>query len=100
LAVIPRLSRGEYSVIVVGAGYSPPRPIYVSRDQAIEMKVISPVDAASLLMAIGAVVIGLLIAGRPWLVTSPVRALARGVIAAGARGRYEIGRLRPGGWGR
>jgi hypothetical protein len=77
-ATIPRLSRGEYSVVVVGAGYSPPRPIYVSRDQAIEMKVITTIDVASLLSVIGAVVVTLLLIGRPFLVTTPYRLAVRG----------------------
>jgi hypothetical protein len=80
-ATIPRLSRGEYSVSVIGAGYSPPRPIYVSRDQEIEMKVITLFDVASLLLVVGTVVVTLMLIGRPYLVTTPYRLVKRGIRA-------------------
>jgi hypothetical protein len=72
-AVIPRLARGEYSVAVIGAGYSPPRPILVSRDQVVSLEVISLLDVALVLSVIGTTVIGLILIGRPFLITTPVR---------------------------
>jgi hypothetical protein len=72
-AVIPRLARGEYSVAVIGAGYSPPRPIMVSRDQVVSLEVISLLDVALVLGVMGSTVIGLILIGRPFIVTRPVR---------------------------
>jgi hypothetical protein len=70
---IPRIPRGDYTVSVIGGGYSPPRPIRISRDQVIQMEVISHVDAALAIGAASFVAFGLVIAGRPFLVTAPVR---------------------------
>jgi len=72
-ATIPRLPRGEFSVSVVGAGYSPPRPITVSRDQVVDLKVISPLDVLLVLSLMGIAVVGLVLIGRPFLVTNPAR---------------------------
>lgn len=72
-ATIPRLPRGEFSVSVVGAGYSPPRPIMVSRDQVVDLKVISMLDVLLVLSLMGIAVVGLVVIGRPFLVTNPAR---------------------------
>jgi hypothetical protein len=72
---IDRLPRGEYTVSVMNGGYSPPRPIHVSRDQDVQLKVVSMIDVASLMLTVGAVVLGLILIGRPFLVTRPIRAL-------------------------
>lgn len=71
--VIPRLPRGEYTVSVLNAGYSPPRPILVSRSQVIDLEVISKLDFLLVMGAAGTVVIGLILVGRPYLVTHPAR---------------------------
>lgn len=71
--VIPRLPRGEYSVSVMGGGYSPPRPIMVSRGQEVDLKVISELDVLLLISLVGVAVLGLVIIGRPFLVTRPAR---------------------------
>ena len=73
--VVPRLPRGEYQVSVVGAGYSPPRPIMVSRDQIVDLEVISHLDIA-LVLSMGVLAVsGLLIIGRPFLILTPFRVL-------------------------
>lgn len=74
--VIPRLPRGEYAVSVVGGGYSPPRPIRISRDQAVQLEVISQLDVLLLAGTASAVVVGLMIAGRPFIVTKPLSLIA------------------------
>jgi hypothetical protein len=84
--LIPRLPRGEYAVSVVGAGYSPPRPIMVSRDQVVELEVISHLDVALVLSMAVFAVSGLLILGRPFLVLTPLRVI-RELLA-------HLGRLR------
>jgi hypothetical protein len=87
-AVIPRLPRGEYNVSVVGAGYSPPRPIMVSRDQVVELEVISHLDVALVLALAVMAVSGLLIIGRPFLVLTPLR-LVRELVAHLRRPRWR-----------
>jgi hypothetical protein len=74
--LIPRLARGDYIVHVNGGGYSPPRPIRISRDQVVQLEVISHLDA---LLAVGtatSAAAGLIIAGRPHLITRPVSYIA------------------------
>jgi hypothetical protein len=67
------LPRGEYQVSAVGPGFSPPGPLMLTRDQVVEMKIVTYLDmavAAVVLMAIG---FGLLFIGRPQLIIVPVR---------------------------
>ena len=71
--IIPRLPRGEYTVSVLNAGYSPPRPIMISRSQVIDLEVISKLDLLLVMGAAGTAVIGLILIGRPFLVTHPAR---------------------------
>jgi hypothetical protein len=76
-AIIPRLPRGDYEVSVVGGGYSPPRPIRISRDQTVLLEVISQRDAMVFGGVAVSVVAGLVLAGRPFIVTASVAALSR-----------------------
>jgi hypothetical protein len=71
--VLPLLPRGDYKVSVVGAGYSPPRPVTLSRDQVVELEVVTLLDVSVLGGAVVAFLLGLLIAGRPGIVTFPFR---------------------------
>lgn len=73
---MPRLARGEYLISVEGGGYSPPRPIRVSRDQTVQLEVVSSLDLMLLVGTASMVGIGLIVAGRPFLVTAPIRFLA------------------------
>jgi len=88
--VIPRLPRGEYAVSVLGAGYSPPRPIMVSRSQAIDLEVISKLDVLLVLSFAGCSVLGLLIIGRPFLVVRPWNFL-RTIVTTPATTRWRGG---------
>jgi hypothetical protein len=69
---IPRLPRGDYQVSVIDGGYSPPRPIRISRDQIVELEVISRLDVLLLGGVISIVVASLVVAGRPFIVTRPI----------------------------
>jgi hypothetical protein len=89
-AFIPALARGEYQVSVIGPGYSPPRPIAVSRDQESEMKVFSYLDMAVCGAVIAGFAFGLLFLGRPKLLSprfvlgwawNEIQRQSRGVLA-------------------
>jgi hypothetical protein len=69
---IPRLPRGDYLITVVGGGYSPPRPLRISRDQVVQLEVISHLDFALMGGAALSVAVGLLVIGRPFIVTRPI----------------------------
>ena len=77
IATIPRLPRGDYDVSVVGGGYSPPRPIRISRDQVVQLEVISQRDAMVFGGVVFIVVASLVLAGRPFIVTTPFRFLVQ-----------------------
>jgi hypothetical protein len=68
---VPSLARGLYRVSTEGAlGIPLEVPVQVSRNQQIELKVISWVDLLCLLAVALTLGVGLLVAGRPWLLTS------------------------------
>ena len=71
-AYIGYIPRGDYTVKVVGGGYSPDRPIRISRDQVVELQVISRLDFGLMIGAAAFVAIGLITLGRPFLVTKPI----------------------------
>jgi hypothetical protein len=58
------LPRGQYGVRVEAAGYSFSRPIWLSRDQVVPLKVISPLDVSVVLGTLAALAVGLLLLGR------------------------------------
>ncbi len=64
---IAALPRGNYQVKVVASGISFERPVAVSRNQEVELKVISWLDILLAGLALGGVTIGLLVARRPHL---------------------------------
>jgi hypothetical protein len=72
-ATLASLPRGTYDVKVVAPGVSFTRPVSVSRNQEVELKVISYLDMALAFFALAGLAIGLLLARRPHL----VRALGR-----------------------
>jgi hypothetical protein len=61
------LPRGPYRVQVVSSGYSTELPIWLSRDQVVDVQVISYVDLTVILGALTALGLGLLLVGRPTL---------------------------------
>ena len=75
-ASVPLLPRGEYHVRILGGGYSPETPVALSRDQTVELKVISVTDAAFVGGIGGAVALGLLLIGRWRLMRDKLRVLA------------------------
>jgi hypothetical protein len=64
---LPSLPRGTYNVKVVASGVSFTRPVSVSRNQEVELKVISWLDMILAALALSALAIGLLVARRPHL---------------------------------
>ena len=85
--VISSLARGSYSARVIGAGGSaPPTPTHLSRDQDIELLVFSYLDMGVLFGAGLVVSLGLLLLGRPYLLT---RATAFGSRIIPGRRRVE-----------
>lgn len=62
-----RLPRGDYRVSVTGPGFSPPRPISLSRGQVVQLDVISDLDMALAFACFVLVAAGLLLLGRPAL---------------------------------
>jgi hypothetical protein len=72
--VMVPLPRGKYLVSVTGAGFSPPQPIALSRDQTVDLEVISYLDMAVALTFLGSCAVGLLVFGRPQLL-HPLRRL-------------------------
>ena len=71
------LPRGEYQLSVVGPGFSPFRPLSLSRTQAIDLEVITYTDMAVVMGLFAAFVFGLLFAGRPGLLLYPFRMFGR-----------------------
>ena len=61
------LPRGEYKVRVEATGYSVERPVWLSRDQAVDLQVVSPVDFAIVFGGLASVAIALVVVGRPSL---------------------------------
>jgi hypothetical protein len=67
------LPRGEYQVSAMGPGFSPPAPLMLTRDQVVDMKIISYVDMAFAGMVLAVIAFGLLFFGRPQLLLVPIR---------------------------
>lgn len=83
---LPALPRGDYTVAVETSGMAPPRPVALSRNQEVELKVITHVDMALVGGVLTAIAIGLLVARRPELRRLPVRR-RRGRRAPAVEGR-------------
>ena len=66
--VLPRLPRGEYVVRVVGPGPAFERPVTLTRDQDVQLEVLSWLDLGLAAVVMCLVVLGLLVMGRPHLV--------------------------------
>jgi len=62
---LPSLPRGTYDLKVVASGVSFVRPVSVSRNQEVELKVISYLDMVLAFVAMVSIAIGLLLARRP-----------------------------------
>jgi hypothetical protein len=77
---LPSLPRGTYDLKVVASGISFTRPVSVSRNQEVELKVISYLDIVLAGLALLALAVGLLIVRRPHLLA---RLRRRGRVTAG-----------------
>jgi hypothetical protein len=78
--VVDDLARGLYRLQAVGAaGMAPETPVSISRDQNVELKVLSSLDIALAVSAGVVGALGLLLIGRPgpllWLIRLPRRML-------------------------
>ena len=67
------LPRGEYQVSAVGPGFSPPAPLMLTRDQVVDMKIVTYIDMAFAGIVVAVIAFGLLFIGRPQLLLVPVR---------------------------
>jgi hypothetical protein len=74
---LPALPRGDYQVAVDAPGMAPARPVALSRNQEVELKVITYIDMALVGFLLAALAIGLLVARRPALRSLPRRAVRR-----------------------
>jgi hypothetical protein len=64
---LPGLPRGNFTIKANAPGVSPERPLALSRDQVVDLKVISYLDLALVAAFLGAVAIVLLVVRRPHL---------------------------------
>ena len=67
--VIPALARGSYSARIIGAGGSaPPTPVHLSRDQDVELLMLSILDIALIVGIPLLIALAFFFIGRPyWL---------------------------------
>lgn len=61
------LPRGQYRVQADAPGYSFERPLWLSRDQVVDLRIVSPLDFAVVFGGLAMLALGLLLAGRPLL---------------------------------
>lgn len=81
---MPAVPRGEYRMAVYGPGLSFTRPVSVSKDQQVELMVISDLDLALILGVLLLIAISLLVVGRRHHISA----------WSGRRGAHMSGRLR------
>jgi hypothetical protein len=82
------LARGEYRVAVVGALLGGSQPLTLSRDEDLQLQVLSPLDAAAAGGSLLVVAAAILLVGRPHLRVKLLRSLGR---AAARIRRANIG---------
>jgi hypothetical protein len=63
-ATLPSLARGSYAVHIYGPGASFTRPLSISKDQLVEIEVISPVDLGLIVSLLVLIALSLLVVGR------------------------------------
>jgi hypothetical protein len=66
------LPRGQYLVSVEGPGISFERPVALSREQTVELELLSYLDLGLVFGVLASLALGLLLLGRPHLVTAPL----------------------------
>ena len=65
------LPRGEYVVSVEGPGFAFERPVALSREQTVELELLSYLDLGLSLGALASIALGLVLVGRPHLARPP-----------------------------
>ena len=79
---VSSLPRGDYRVSARALGISSSRPVALSGDQRVELRVVSWLDAAVVLLALASIAVGLLYARRPARVRSAACLLAALAVAS------------------
>jgi hypothetical protein len=95
---LPSLARGEYRVSVEAPGISFERPLSLSREQTVELEVLSYLDLGLSFGVLISVALGLLLVGRPHLARAPRRLsshLSHAVEQRVGIARRRLGRSRP-----
>jgi hypothetical protein len=69
---LPSLPRGEYVVSVEGPGIRVEQPVALSREQTVDLEVLSYLDLGLSLGVLASLALGLVLLGRPHLVRAPV----------------------------
>jgi hypothetical protein len=93
--LIPALPRGSYNVTITGAGEAFKTPVSLSKPQIAELKVITFTDMAAVALFAVAFLLGLALIGRPHLLGSTRRYVARGyrTVAGAVRRTTAVGIL-------
>ncbi len=86
--VFPRLPRGSYEISVNAWGPSNPQPLTLTRDQVVELKVVSYLDIIAIVGTLLAIAAGLVAIGRGWSRRRVAAGPPRGVVTT-ARGTLE-----------
>ena len=94
-ADLPPLPRGEYEMRVDGLGLKTWRPILVSRDQVIQLELISAIDIGTLIGTGLAIAIGLILIGRRRHRRQTQNALSKDVRARSSSESYAGHGARP-----
>ena len=76
-ATVSHVPRGNYNLHVIGPGQSFTRPISISKDQLVEVEVITTLDMALIVSVLVMVALSLLIVGRRHLIIGLARRLSR-----------------------
>ena len=84
--VVGSLPRGDYRIAVDAPGISSSRPIALSRDQDVELRVISWLDVLVVLLGLASVAVGLLYLRRPVAAGATTLLAVAAVLAIGAPG--------------
>ncbi|HEX6287726.1 MAG TPA: hypothetical protein VFZ66_00975 [Herpetosiphonaceae bacterium] len=77
---VDQLPRGEYRVQIIASGVSPLRPLALTRDQDLHLEVFSQLDIAVVVTVLASLGIGLLLFGRPQILSivfHPIASLGR-----------------------
>jgi hypothetical protein len=68
---LPALPRGDYRLRPAASGLTPERPVALSRDQIVELKVVSWLDLAAVCLGLGSIGLALVLVRRPHIWRAP-----------------------------